>query len=63
MSAFSVAERGISWDVSEWYLAVSEGHTLDGEDVPKELEIRTYQRPQGEQGELEPEGGWLWLAE
>ena len=49
--------------MSEWYLAVSEGHTLDGEDVPKELEIRTYQRPQGEQGELEPEGGWLWLAE
>lgn len=50
LSTFSVAERDISWDMSERYLAVSEAHTLDGEDVPKELEIRTCRRPQGPSG-------------
>ena len=50
LSTFSVAERDIGWDMSEWYLAVSEAHTLDGEDVPKELEIRMCRRPQGPSG-------------
>ena len=50
LSTFSVAERDIGWDMSEWFLAVSEAHTLDGEDVPKELEIRMCQRPQGPSG-------------
>ena len=36
--------------MSEWYLAVSKAHTHDGEDVPKELEIRTCRRPQGPSG-------------
>ena len=50
LSTFSVAERDRGWDMSEWYLAVSEAHALDREDVPKELEIRTCRRPQGPSG-------------
>ena len=50
LSTFSVAERDRGWDMSEWYLVVSKAHTHDGEDVPKELEIRMCRRPQGPSG-------------
>ena len=45
-----LCSRDRGWDMSEWYLAVSKAHTHDGEDVPKELEIRTCRRPQGPSG-------------